>query len=318
MVRQEMWGSYGTQAEGETAKEVCANAGVDWDAQIGRLFDSEGTMLTQKHRGVFRQDTGDCIGVVGKSYVVKQHHEVAELAHRLTETSHLNWNTVGVVGNGEKAWFNLELPDEVVINGNEPIQSHMTLMNSHDGSSGIRVVPGCIRQACGNQMNMILATARKVGNLFTVRHTKNMDEMIEQMISAIGMTNTLLDEWAESASEMMKVEMDTKDGIEFYLDVLPFDRNEDRITADNPHGLATRGNNILDSLLDLETQEQNQIGDMDGTLWQKVNVVTDYIDHDWITTQDGKANLKRAESAFIGTGQRHKRKAWATALDLLV
>lgn len=317
MTRHEMWGSYGTPAQGETADEVMANAGLNWDAQIGRLYNSEGAMLTQKHRGVFREDTGDCIGVVGKSYVVKQHHEVAELAHRLTETSHLNWNRVGVVGNGEKAWMNLELPDEVVINGNEPIGSHMTLMNSHDGSSGIRVIPGCIRQACGNQMNMILGDARKVGNLFTVRHTKNMDAMINQMVEAIGMTNTLLDNWANQASDMMNVEMDMKDGIEFYLDVLPFDVKEDRITADNPHGLATRGNNILDTLLELETKEQNQVGDMDNTLWQKVNVVTDYIDHDWITNGDS-LNLKRAESSFIGTGQRHKRKAWATALDLLV
>jgi phage/plasmid-like protein (TIGR03299 family) len=258
------------------------------------------------------------LGVVGKSYHVKQHQDVAELAHRLTQTGNLEWLKVGVVGNGAKAWFNLALPDEILINGNEPIQGYMTLMNSHDGSSGIRVIPSTMRMACGNQLNMVMRDARAKSGIFTIRHTSNMDEAIEEMIKAINMTNTMLDGWAKDAQGMMEVEMDIGNRVEFYLEHLPIQQKEDLISKENPFGLATRGKNILDQVISLEEMPQNQVGDMDGTLWQAVNVVSDYIDHDWITTKNGKVNEKRAESAIVGTGQRIKTRAWSDAVARLV
>jgi phage/plasmid-like protein (TIGR03299 family) len=323
-IRQEAWGSFGTEAQGTTAKEVCENAGLSWDAVIEPLYDKRGEVLTARQRGVFRDDTNECLGVVGKSYHVKQHQDVAELAHRLTGVGELEWAKIGVVGNGEKAWFNLALPDEILINGNEPIQGYMTLMNSHDGSSGIRVIPNTIRMACGNQMNMVLRDAKSKNGIFTIRHTSKMDEMIDQMIEAINMTNVMLDEWAKDAQNMMEVEMDIGDRVQFYLDHLPIKQNEEmmkggeKYDVSNPYGLATRGKNILDRVIALEGEAQNNVGDMNGTLWQTVNVVSDYIDHDWITTKNGQVNARRAESAMVGTGQRIKTKAWEAALARMV
>jgi phage/plasmid-like protein (TIGR03299 family) len=216
---------------------------LNWSAVLEPLYDTRGTMLTQKHRGVFRDDTHDCLGVVGKSYHVKQHQEVAQLAHELTKVTDLEWNKIGVVNNGAKFWVNLALPDEILINGNEPVQGFMTLTNAHDGSGAIRVIPNCIRMNCGNQMNMVLREAKKTGNYFTIRHTSKMDEQIENMKEAMKMTNV-----------------------------------------------------------------------MDVTLFQTVNVVTDFIDHAWVTTKDGRVNDRRAESAIMGTGQRIKGKAWADAV----
>jgi len=315
--RHEAWGSFGTEAQGTTAREVCENAGLMWDAQIEPLYDQRGTLLTHKQRGVFRNDTNECLGVVGKSYHVKQHHEVAELAHKLTGMGELEWAKVGVVNNGAKVWFNLAMPDELLINGNEPIQGYMTFMNSHDGSSGIRIIVGCIRMECGNQINLVMKNAKAQGNYFTIRHTKNMEEMIEQTLKAINVSNVMLEDWAKEAQGMMEVEMDMADRVQFYLDHLPIQQNEELISESNPHGLATRGQNMLTQALDLEKEPQNQIGDMDGTLWQATNVVTDFIDHQWITTKDGKVNEKRAESAMVGTGQRIKGKAWEAAVGML-
>ena len=177
-----------------------------------------------------------------------------------------------------------------------------------------------MRMMCGNQMNMVLSGARKNQNLFTVRHTSKMDEMIEQMKQAIGMTNVMMQDWADQASSMISVEMDMADRIQFYLDHLPIVQKPDMMKggenydSNNPFGLAKRGQNILDTVLGLETQDQNQVGEMDGTLWQAVNVISDYIDHEWVTLKNGKTNEARAQSAIVGTGQRIKTKAWTTAV----
>ena len=317
MMRQEAWGSFGTDAIGETADEVCRNAGLDFTAELQPLFDMRGSQLTHKQRGVFRTDTHDCLGVVGKSYHVKQHLDVSQLAHRLTQTKLLNWGRVGSINNGAKAWFNLELPDEILINGNETIQTHLTLMNSHDGSSGIRVILGTYRVACGNQLNALVSEAKKAGTYWTIRHTSKMDEAIEKMIEIIGMTNALMDKWASKAQNMLSTEMEMADRIEFYLDHLPIQQNDELVSETNLYGLATRGQNILDRVLELETEPQNQIGDMNNTVWQALNTVTDYIDHDWVTSKNGILNKKRAESAIVGTGQRIKGKAWEAAVELL-
>tara|TARA_R110001592_G_scaffold305334_2_gene577949 strand:+ start:1681 stop:2646 length:966 start_codon:yes stop_codon:yes gene_type:complete len=315
--RQEAWGSFGTDAIGETAEEVCKNGGLDFTAELQTLYDMRGTALTYKHKGVFRTDTQECLGVVGKTYNVAQHITVAQLAHRLTQTKLLNWGKVGSINNGAKAWFNLELPDEIVINGKETIQTHLTLMNSHDGSSGIRVILGTYRVECGNQLNALVSQAKKASTYWTIRHTSKMEEAIEQMIEIIGMTSSLMDSWAENAQNMIETKMELSDRIDFYLDHLPIQKNDELVSETNPHGLATRGNNILDRVLELETESQNQIGDMNNTVWQALNTVTDYIDHDWVTSKNGILNAKRAESAIVGTGQRIKGKAWEAAVELL-
>ena len=117
---------------------------------------------------------------------------------------------------------------------------------------------------------------------------------------------------------MMTVEMDMGDRTEFYIQHLGLKRDDDLIDkVENPFGLATRGKNILKTLADLEGQEQNQIGDMNNTLWQALNVVTDFIDHEWVTTKDGKVNEKRVDSAIYGPGQRMKLKTYKSALQIV-
>lgn len=317
--RQEAWSAFGDDAVGDTAEEVCKNAGLTWNARIEPLFDQRGEKLTHKQRGVFRDDTNECLGIVGKSYHVAQPQRVAGLAHEMTGSGLLEWNKVSVTNNGANAMFNLALPDEVVINGNEPIQGYMTLMNSHDGSGAIKIIPETLRLNCGNQIAMMIASAKQKENgIFSIRHTSRMEDMIAQAIKAINMSNSMLLDWAENAEKMMTVEMDMGDRTEFYIQHLGLKRDDDLIDkVENPFGLATRGKNILKTLADLEGQEQNQIGDMNNTLWQALNVVTDFIDHEWVTTKDGKVNEKRVDSAIYGPGQRMKLKTYKSALQIV-
>ena len=102
--------------------------------------------------------------------------------------------------------------------------------------------------------------------------------------------------------------MDMSERINFYVQHLGLKGHEKRIEADgtNPYGLSTKGQIKLDTLLDLETQEQNQVGRMDGTVWQAVQVLLDYYDHEYLYDKQGDVSLARAKDSLQGRVAKRK------------
>ena len=320
MTRTPAYLTIGNDAQGATATEVLRNAGLDFEVAMEPLYTSGGKEVRSKFRRTFRNDTDMTLGVVGSRYHVLQNQELLEVPEMLTGTGEIEWDRIGMVDHGSKLWASFRLPDQVTIGDNDVLDQFVYLFNSHDGSGGVRILPVNFRLQCTNQFSAAMRGLRQAGinpSALTIRHSSKMHDRIAEWRRILNIVNHFNQHFVEQAQQLIKVEVSEADRIGYYIDTIGLKQNLDLVGENNTYGLSTRGQNTLDTLLKLEQAEQNTTGGMAGTAWGMFNVVTDYIDHDWIHNAGGEVNHRRAESAIIGPGSRMKSKAWEGAALLL-
>jgi len=315
----------GKEAQGTTAQEVLQNAGLDFTVSKhpsgymnheGRFVGNPGHFVT------VRDDTGLPLGQVGKSYTVYQNEDAIRICDPLVGEGLIEYDRIANIDVGRKFMASMRMPEGFSIAGWDDVEQYIYIINSHDGSSGIRVIPANFRLACSNQFAYLDSLLRKAGinpRLLSIRHSSKISERVSELREALKIVDHLNETFAHTAEDMMKVELELADRIGYYIDAVGLKTDEELIDkVENPYGLTTRGRNTLDRLLELETSETNTTGGIGGTVWGSFNTVTEFLDHGWVYDRKGeKVNEKRVESSLLGTGMRMKDRAWQGAIELL-
>jgi phage/plasmid-like protein (TIGR03299 family) len=315
----------GKEAQGTTAQEVLQNAGLDFNVSKhpsgymnheGRFVGNPGHFVT------VRDDTGLPLGQVGKSYTVYQNEDAIRICDPLVGEGLIEYDRIANIDIGRKFMASMRMPEGFSIAGWDDVEQYIYIINSHDGSSGIRVIPANFRLACSNQFAYLDSLLRKAGinpRALSIRHSSKINERVSELREALKIVDHLNETFAHTAEDMMKVELELADRIGYYIDAVGLKTDEELIDkVENPFGLTTRGRNTLDRLLELETSETNTSGGIGGTVWGSFNTVTEFLDHAWVYDRKGeKVNEKRVESSLLGTGMRMKDRAWQGAIELL-
>ena len=315
----------GEEAQGTTAQEVLQNAGLDFNVSKhpsgyinheGRFVGNPGHFVT------VRDDTGLPLGQVGKTYTVYQNTDSIRIFDSLVGEGLVEYDRIANIDNGRKIMVSMRMPEGFSIAGWDDIEQYVYVINSHDGSSAVRLIPVNLRPKCSNQFAYLEKQLRKAGinrSLLSIPHRSTVHERVSGLKTALKVFDHLNETFAHTAEDMMRVEVELADRIGYYIDAIGLKTDEELIDkVENPYGLTTRGRNTLDGLLELETAETNTTGGIGGTVWGMFNTVTEYLDHGWVYDRKGeKVNEKRVESSLLGTGMRMKDRAWQGAIELL-
>ena len=303
----------GQEAKGNTGDEVLENAGCGYTVNIEPLYTKAGRPIRSKFCRVFRTDNDDTLGVVGKSYVPVQNITCVDIIHQLVNEHELDYHMVGTVGHGEEFFISAKLPEHLTIKGWDDIEQYIYIFNSHDGSGAFRCVIANKIIGCQNMYGMMLSDYKRANvnpKSLGIRHSAKFEDRLVDLLEMIKIGSRLNKEWVNDAEQLMQVEMEMADRIEFYLDTFGIKQNEELVSATNPYGLTTRGNNTVDVLLEIEKDPTNNYGSEDNA-FKCFNTITYYLDHHWTYDRKGeKQNDKRVESAMFGSGARMKGKAW--------
>lgn len=316
----------GQQAQGTTAEEVLENAGLNFMVRkapagyrnhLGEFVPHTGHSIT------YREDTGLALGNVGRTYKVFQNSEALQVFDRLVGEGRVEYDRIGMVDGGRKMFASMKLPEGFSIGGMDDVDQYLYMITSHDGSTGVRYIPANVRLSCTNQFAYLESMMRSAGinpRILSSRHSGRINERIDQAISALKVVDHLNEMFSNQALELMQVQLDVDDRIQYYIDAMGLKTDDKLIDkVDNPLGLTTRGNNTLDRLLELEKADTNTTGGIAGSAWASFNVVTEYLDHQWVYDRKGEnVNEKRVESALLGTGMRTKDRAWSEIQARLV
>ena len=109
------------------------------------------------------------LGIVSDRYKVVQNEDAFRFTDDLLGEG-VVYETAGALQGGRKVWMLARMPEKYIIAGDE-ITPYMVVMNSHDGSSGIKVAMTPIRVVCQNTLNLALNTAKRI---WTTKHTENV------------------------------------------------------------------------------------------------------------------------------------------------
>jgi phage/plasmid-like protein (TIGR03299 family) len=108
------------------------------------------------------------LGDVGGRYTVFQNEEHVDFLSVLLDEAGAHIETAGALGNGEKVFVSLRLPDSIKVGGTDNVDIFIGALNAHDASMPFTVVTTPIRWECQNMINFSL---RRASNRFTVRHS---------------------------------------------------------------------------------------------------------------------------------------------------
>ena len=296
------WHSLGTKLDKPaTAEEAIQAAHLDFTVEKYGLNTIPNSLPVESHFATVRTDTREVLGVVGSRYEPIQNRDAFTTFDALVGEGEAIYHTAGVLGKGERIWLLAKLPDYIRVNGEDLVEKYLLLVNSHDGSSTVRVKLTPIRVVCENTLSLALSGAEQEVH---IRHTLNAKEKLKEAHEILGLTNKLYMQLDAIFNRMNETKVEHETLTEYVKTVFPENpESKDRSWVKKVH----------DTVFELvESGEGVELSK--GTLWGAYNAVTEYVDHYRNPKGDETQRLK---SMWFGSGERIKKTAFMAAIAMM-
>lgn len=327
----------------KTSEEVMVKAGLDWTTSkcelVGKMpidFDrttDEGLdkMLQIKDEGGFvygkdvyrlcenayatyRTDCNIPLGVVKSKYTPVQNKEAFSFFDDAIGKNKAIWQTAGFFGNGERIFVSAKLPSNILVKG-DPVENYLVFTNSHDGSSGVKILFTPIRVICQNTLN---AAIKGASNYVSFRHTSNVHNKISIAQEILGITSTMAGEVAEYYNFLSTIKVTDDDVVNYICSQVLSEEERFRLKetghtnkeliyrsygAVQDAKISTRKLNVINDTWDYY---QGGIGQKQiaGTAWGAFNAISGYY-----SNVDNAMGTRRMDSLLYGDKNRKLESA---------
>lgn len=282
------------------------------------IFDNNIYRKCDGSYSTYRMDKNIPLGVVKDKYTIVQNDEAFNFFDDAIGNNSAIWQTAGCWNNGRRIFVSAKLPDNISVKG-DPVENYLVFTNTHDGTSGVKILFTPIRVVCQNTLN---AAIRSSSNYISYRHTTGVHNKISIAYEILGISKIKSKEINEYYNMLADIKITDDDLIKFIGDnILTVD--EVARIKDAGHTikeLAYRnGMAINDSKI--STRKMNVIADtyeyyftgpgqkeIAGTAWGAVNAISGYY-----SNIDKIEKEKRFDSICYGDKSKKINNAFAIA-----
>ena len=187
-------------------------AGLDWDVQSKFIYDENGNPY-DKYRANVRGTDNQLLGVVTEKYSIVQNKDAFSFVDGLVSEG-FKFDKAGSFRNGRSIWVMGSLPEEKILG--EDIANNVVFVNSHDGSSGVKVMMTPVRLICSNMMNYAL---READRIWATKHTGGIFSKLEEAKYTLGLANEYMAALEEESERLAQMSI-TNDVIDSIFDKL--------------------------------------------------------------------------------------------------
>lgn len=291
----------------QSSAEAMRLAGLDWEVAslaLGATFAGgahDGLQASTDDFGHFRVEDGKAIhlGTVKGRYKLVQNREAFDFLDALHADGVLKYETAGALGVGERIFMSAKIPCADNQVADSAIERYLLLFNSHDGSSGLEVMPTTTRVVCANTLRVARgACAEKLA----FRHCASIGERMAQAAKMMDAAGKSFDNWMILSRGLVGKRMSDNE-VQAVVDAVypPLKDDANKLAKE-------RRQERVDAFWRVYRQEATQ-ANIHGTAWGALNAFTFLEDH-------GDAILKgnKAEGRFLrsqeGAGNTAKIAAW--------
>lgn len=212
----------------KTSAEVMEKAGLDWSVakckvlaempastnvnKDGFVYGGEFFKEVPNAYANYRTDHNIPLGIVKERYTPVQNIEAFKFFDDAIGKNQAIWQTAGFFGNGERIFVSAKLPKNILVHG-DPTESYLVFTNSHDGSSGVKVLFTNIRVVCQNTLNSAI---RNSSNFVSFRHTNSVHKNLDRASQILGICRDMTNDFNEVLNEMYKITMKDEDAQEVF------------------------------------------------------------------------------------------------------
>lgn len=161
----------------------------------------------------YRTDYNIPLGNVKSKYTVVQNIDAFNFFDKAIGRDKAIWQTAGVFGKGERVFVSAKLPDNILVNGSDPVETYLVFTNAHDGSSGVKILFTPIRVVCQNTLN---AAIRGATNIITFRHTQSVHQKLDVADEILGISHKFAENFKTECERLTVIKMSDK-GVMKYI-----------------------------------------------------------------------------------------------------
>ena len=279
-VREKPWHGLGTEVqEAPSSADALVYAGLDWKIMQENVYTESG-ILVPGYRVNLRSTDSAALGIVSEKYKVVQNADAFRFTDNLLGEG-VTYETAGSLQGGRRVWMLAKMPERYIIAGDE-ITPYLVVMNSHDGSSGIKVAMTPIRVVCMNTLNLALNTAKRT---WAAKHTENVMNRVYEAQETMQLAERYMGELGRGLDTLTNIRLSDRKVRQFMEEFFP-------ITTDLTDTQRRNNQRLLD---DLKTRywEAPDLRDVGNNGYRFINAVSDFATHaDPIRrTKNSKENL---------------------------
>ena len=227
-VREKPWHGLGTEVqEAPTSAEALICAGLNWEILQKSVYSEDGTLI-DGYKVNIRDSDNAMLGSVSDRYKVVQNKDAFRFTDDLLGAG-VTYETAGSLQGGRKVWMLAKMPQRYIIGGDE-IAPYMVVMNSHDGSSGIKVAMTPIRVVCQNTLNLALNKAKRV---WTTKHTENVMNRVHEARETLMLAEAYMNGLGHEIDALSKIKLTDKKVMDFMKEFFPVTEDMSEITKKN-------------------------------------------------------------------------------------
>ena len=265
-VREKPWHGLGTLvAEAPTSAAALIYAGLDWSVEQRDVYTDDGSLIPG-YKVNLRSTDNAALGIVSDRYKVVQNEDAFQFTDDLLGKG-VTYETAGALQGGKKVWILAKMPQRYIIAGDE-IAPYLVVMNSHDGSSGIKVAMTSIRVVCQNTLNLALNSAKRI---WTTKHTENVMSRVHEARETLLLAEAYMGELGRGIDALSRIRLTDKKVMEFMQEFFP-------VTEDLPE---VQKKNNLRLLSDMQHRyfDAPDLSHVGRNGYRFVNAVSDFATH---------------------------------------
>ncbi|MHB1156052.1 MAG: DUF932 domain-containing protein [Phycisphaerales bacterium] len=306
------WHGLGTVVQdAATSREAIHLAGLDWKVQQWPLqaIDDHRHSAVHRHVANVRTDTGAVLGVVGRQYTPIQNVECFDFMDALVGDKLAMFHTAGSLKEGRTIWMLARIPKEYHAGDHDVIHPYVLLVNSHDGSSSLRMIATTVRVVCNNTLNLALNRATGSEGI-SIHHRPSLEMRVREARQRLGIVAARFDQFDEELHRMLEVQPSARQVNRYFKTVIP-------PLPDNATARQQQSRREMLDRLDANLEaESNTLPGIRGTAWAAYNAVSQWADHQrsFRGTDDHQRAENRLQSVWFGSSNDIKQKAYDLAL----
>jgi len=215
-VREKPWHGLGTRVEkAPTFADALIWAGLDWIVVQKDVYSADGYRIPGYKANVRSIDNA-ALGIVSDRYKVVQNEDAFQFTDDLLGEG-VTYETAGALQGGKKVWMLAKMPQRYIISGDE-IAPYLVVMNSHDGSSCIKVAMTPVRVVCQNTLNLALDSAKRI---WTAKHTENVMSRVYEARETLQLAEVYMSELGKGIDALSRIKLTDKKVMEFMQEFFP-------------------------------------------------------------------------------------------------
>ncbi|PYE38504.1 DUF932 domain-containing protein [Psychrobacter fozii] len=314
------WHGLGNELSPKQPLEVWAReAGLDW-----RIESSDVSYMSSNDKGhnlimpfaenkvLYRSDNLEPLSVVSQRYQEVQPREILEFYRDLTENSHFELETAGVLKGGRKLWALARTGQSATLKGKDVSNGYLLLATACDGTLATTAQFTNIRVVCNNTLAVSLANGS--GGVVKVPHSTSFDaDSVKQQLGVS------VKQWEEHVYEMKQLSERrvTQADAANYLSRVFNDQDNNLILFNSAKKQkdAVPNAKAMNKVMQM-FNGQGRGADLDAardTAYGLLCSITEYVDHE----RRAMSTDNRLNSAWFGAGAKLKQKGLEESLLML-